>query len=151
MGFGVIFTFRINTQFLDKILLKLSKRVFDMSNRDYTGDMIFSLLESRGKTKIDLADALPGVSKSQVSEWSRGITKSYTKYIGEIASYLDVSVDYLLGNDSNKNKPADYTGRPLTEKQKLVWDRLMKLSPELLDVADGQIDALLKLQDKTAK
>lgn len=41
------------------------------------------------------------LSTATFSEWKAGRVKSYKKYIEEIADYLGVSVDYLLGRTDN--------------------------------------------------
>lgn len=37
------------------------------------------------------------INRSAVTDWKKGITKSYLNHIHKIAEYFDVSVDYLLG------------------------------------------------------
>ena len=40
-----------------------------------------------------------------IYDWNSRRSKSYKKYVGEIAAYFGVSTDYLLGNTDIKNKP----------------------------------------------
>ena len=59
---------------------------------------ILFLLDTKDKTQKDLAEAL-NTREQTISDWKSGKTKSYMKYIGEIASFLGVSVDFLLNDD----------------------------------------------------
>lgn len=66
-----------------------------------TIDMICELLEKQNKSQKDLADHL-GIGKNRITDWKAGRIHSYTKYLPQIAEYLGVSVDYLLGNATPK-------------------------------------------------
>ncbi|MBC8535895.1 helix-turn-helix domain-containing protein [Feifania hominis] len=68
-------------------------------------DRILMMLRERKVDQQDFAKAI-GVRKQTVSEWKSGKTKSYLKYINQIAEYFDVSVDYLLGA-SKKSRPGE--------------------------------------------
>ena len=56
----------------------------------------FKLLNEQRLEQKDLAEAI-NVKPQVISDWKSGKTKSYTKYIDQIASFFGVSVDYLLG------------------------------------------------------
>jgi repressor LexA len=56
----------------------------------------FKLLSEQRREQKDLAEAI-NVKPQVISDWKSGKTKSYTKYIDQIASFFGVSVDYLLG------------------------------------------------------
>ena len=64
-----------------------------------TVDMICELLEKQNKSQKDLADHL-GIGKNRITDWKAGRIHSYTKYLPQIADFLGVSVDYLLGTPS---------------------------------------------------
>ncbi len=53
-------------------------------------------LKIQGKKQVDLANHLK-VQKSTLSEWLNGNNEPPMKSIVEIANYLNVSTDYLLG------------------------------------------------------
>ena len=53
-------------------------------------------LKIKGKKQVDLANYLK-VQKSTLSEWLNGNNEPPMKTIVEIATYLNVSTDYLLG------------------------------------------------------
>ena len=58
-------------------------------------DRIFELVDKIYKEQRDFAKAA-GVSASKASQWRTRKSKSYTKYIEQIAEALDTSVEYLL-------------------------------------------------------
>ena len=60
-----------------------------------TADRIFELVDQKYKEQRDFANDL-GVTASIVSEWRRGKSASYNKYISRIAAILGTSVEYLL-------------------------------------------------------
>lgn len=57
--------------------------------------------EELGITDVKMQKDL-GIYASAFSEWRSGRSKSYSKYISQIADYLGVSADYLLGTDTIK-------------------------------------------------
>ena len=68
---------------------------------------IFELLAARGIEQKTFAEVL-GVSVNIVSTWRTGRTKSYQKYLPQIAEVLNTSVEYLL--TGQKEKPATVSG-----------------------------------------
>lgn len=63
-----------------------------------TLDNIISELNKRNKQQKDLTDHL-GLTKNAFTDWKSGKSKSYMKYLPQIAEFLGVSVDYLLADD----------------------------------------------------
>lgn len=59
---------------------------------------ISRLLEEKGLKQKDLTDFL-GISKNCFTDWKSGKSSSYNKYLPQIAEFLGVSVDYLIGNE----------------------------------------------------
>lgn len=64
---------------------------------------ILSLLKFRGLQQKDLSDHL-GLSKNTITGWKNGNNTSYMKYLPQIAEFLDVSVDSLIGNKNKENQ-----------------------------------------------
>ena len=58
----------------------------------------------QGKTQKQITTYL-GLSKSTFSEWLAGRSKSYNKYIYQIADFLGVSPEYLLGKSDDVGTP----------------------------------------------
>ena len=47
-------------------------------------------------TQVDLADAL-AISKDSITRWERGLIEPSAGYIKQMASILDTSIAYLMG------------------------------------------------------
>jgi transcriptional regulator with XRE-family HTH domain len=85
-----------------------------------------------------------GMSKSTMSDLKSGRKKSVTAETAQkIASYLGVSVEYLLGEEAKKEQPTEIDG--LSEKQKVFIDKVMQMSDEELD----RLDKILSLVENT--
>lgn len=65
--------------------------------------------KARGTSPTAVMLAL-GMSRSNVTKWRRGETVPKLDALNKIANYLGVTVDFLLGNDSQKEKPAEDDG-----------------------------------------
>ena len=61
---------------------------------------IEALLKESKKSQKDLTDFL-GIKKSSFSSWKAGRNTSYIKYLPQIAEFLNVSTDCLLGKESS--------------------------------------------------
>lgn len=79
------------------------KRPTHVENEDPVLTRITDLLIQQGKSQRELTENL-GLNKGQYSAWKSGQTTSYQKYIGEIASFLEVSPTYLLNGDEELTK-----------------------------------------------
>ena len=64
-----------------------------------TVELILELLKVQNKQQKELTKYL-GISEGSIADWKKGKTKSYKKHIDKIATYFNVSVDYLLGSSS---------------------------------------------------
>lgn len=83
-----------------------------------------------------------GISSASFSQWKSGKYAPSINKIYQMANYLDVSAEYLLGTEEQKKGPPP-AGDELSEVKKKVLDRLNKMSDqevqkviELLDVLD---------------
>ena len=56
---------------------------------------IFELVDKKFKSDKEFAAAL-GVKPQRISEWRNATSKSYNKYLSQIAGLLGTSVEYLL-------------------------------------------------------
>lgn len=86
-----------------------------------------------------------GYGNAYVSQLRKGVFPD--NRLAEIADYLSVSVEFLMHGEE-KEKPATQKGDELNYKERLIYDRLSKLTPENLDIALAQLDVLLNHQDK---
>lgn len=103
-----------------------------------TVDKIFELLDQRGYQQKDLTDYLQ-LDKGVSSQWKKGKSKSYRKYIVQIAAFLNVSVAELLEENTinEKNTPVVKDGRSE------LHDDIDKLSESKIAFARAYIQGLL--------
>ncbi len=64
-----------------------------------TVEKIFSILNERNINQKTFATAI-GVSQGNVTDWKKGRSNPSRDVLSRIASYLNISIDYLLGNES---------------------------------------------------
>ena len=69
-------------------------------------DTIIVILKRKNFHQKDLTDYL-GLSQNAFSEWKSGRNHSWRKYLPQIAEFLGVTVDELLGRSSGKAVPFD--------------------------------------------
>lgn len=76
-------------------------RLLDDSNmtNNKTIKTIIELLKEKGLQQKDLTDYL-NIHKTTFTSWKRGTSNSYLKCLPEIAKFLNVTPDYLLGYTS---------------------------------------------------
>ena len=109
-------------------------------------ERITELCKEKGVTGSRMCLDL-GMSKSTMSDLKSGRKKGVTAETAQkIASYLGVSVAYLLGEEekeAKKEQPTEIDG--LSEKQKVFIDKVMQMSDEELD----RLDKILSLVENT--
>ena len=66
---------------------------------DKTITIIINLLQESGRKQKELTDFL-GITPNALTDWKSGRIKSYRKHLPKIAEFFNVTVDYLLGNES---------------------------------------------------
>lgn len=76
------------------------------------------------------------LTKQTFSEWKAGRSESYLKYLPQIAEYLDVSVDYLLGKTPSPER------EDIPEDEKRLRELLSQMSEEQLQTALKIISAI---------
>lgn len=64
---------------------------------------IIEELKKQQKTQKQLCEYL-GLTQNSFTEWKSGRGTSYKKYLPQIAKYLGVSVDHLLGNSEHSTQ-----------------------------------------------
>lgn len=69
------------------------------------------------------------LTKQNFSDWKSGKSESYLKYLPQIAEYLDVSVDYLLGKTPSPER------ENIPEDEKRLRELLSRMSEEQLKTA----------------
>lgn len=103
-----------------------------------TFNRIVELLKEQNKTQKQLMEYL-GLGKTAFTGWKSGTTTSYKKYIGQIADFFDVSIDYLMCNTDIKAKQ----NPSLTDEQRELIEAYEAASPEL----QAAVKAFLRARD----
>lgn len=103
-----------------------------------TKTRIFELLDAQGIEQKSFA-AEVGVSEDTVSNWRRGVSKSYNRYLVEIAQVLGTTTADLLGEKQQSSPPS--------EEDRLLagYDALSARNREKLE---EYLDLLLSSQDR---
>ena len=83
-----------------------------------TRDRIFKLLDAK-KIEQKAFAAQVGVSEGTVSNWRRGVSSSYTRYLVKIAQVLGTTTADLLG-EAQKNSPLPEEGGLLADYDALT-------------------------------
>lgn len=76
---------------------------------------IITELNNQNKKQKELTDFL-GLTKNAFTDWKGGKSKSYMKYLPQIADFFGVSVDYLL--DDNKKSPDTSLDSEMSERDR---------------------------------
>ena len=106
-------------------------------------ERIITLCKEQGITGGRMCTDLK-MSKGTLTDLKMGRQKSLSaEKAQKIASYLSVSVGYLLGEDEKKEQPTEYDG--LSEKKKSFIDKIMRMSDDELD----KLDKILSLVENT--
>ena len=106
---------------------------------------IIELCKERGVSGSRMCLDL-GMSKSTMSDLKSGRKKSFTAETAhKIASYLNVSVGYLLGEeekDEKKEQPIEYDG--LSEKRKALMQFAMEVPEDKAEMILQVMKTILK-------
>lgn len=110
-----------------------------------TLDRVIHLLKQQGKKQKDLTDFL-GLTKNTFTNWKGGHSESYRKFLPQIAEFLNVSVDWLVGKE---NSPLSKESG-LSAEQREIINLFDSAPPELQAAALAVLksaEAVRKLQD----
>lgn len=105
-------------------------------------DRIKPLFDKSGESYADLERKIC-IPAKKINQWNAKYTKSYQKYIPQIASYFNVSTDYLLGNTDDP-RPAGKKEEPApgAESRPLYPPQYDMLTPEDRALVDNMIRSL---------
>lgn len=103
------------------------------------GNVIVELRTERNLSQKKLADAI-AVGQSTIAQIELGRNEATASTIRKLATFFDVSADYLLGleDDLVTRTPAppsfnDFQSENLSEKEKALLEAFNKLLPETQD------------------
>ncbi|MBO5138716.1 MAG: helix-turn-helix transcriptional regulator [Bacilli bacterium] len=105
------------------------------------GERLKLVLENRNISQIRLAQEL-GLTPPAINRWCNNVTEPDNKTIVKIANILNVSTDYLLGNDLNFDSELE---KELKEKETLKKAlKSVGYMNDNEDLKDEELDRLMK-------
>ena len=107
-------------------------------------DRIFQLLDEQNKRAYELGDRI-GVTASTMSTWKTRHTDPPAKFMKDIASFFDVSLDYLLTGSEDTSKER------ISSSEKELLDLFRKLPSEKRYEFIGEIKGYLKALEESRK
>ena len=78
----------------------------------YTLSKIIELMNKNNLGNQELASAL-GLNRQLITDWKAGRSKSYKKYLPQIAEFFGVTVDYLLGKSGSLSPEREEQGEEI--------------------------------------
>lgn len=103
-------------------------------------DKFIELCRSKGVKPTPLVLKM-GLSSSNVSQWKKGSTPR-PEVLQKFAEYFNVSVEYLLTGEAQKEKPPGEG-----ELDNMLIDRLVQLTPEELEKVDAFVQGLIAARE----
>lgn len=100
------------------------------------GERIKELRKSKKMSQSELGKFI-GVSQTTVTAWENGRAEPSSSYVAKLATFFNVSTDYLLGRDTREDdlKTADladddtiftFEGKPIPEQDLEYMKRLLR-------------------------
>lgn len=122
-----------------------NQEIPEVSTSSLKHNQIKELRKEKNITQNQLATAI-GVSRSSVAMWETNNTQPDFDLIKKLADYFGVSIDYILGYEIKPTEQKE--NLELTSQEKVVIEKLKKLSNNNLQKVLGYIDGLLSAQEE---
>lgn len=103
-------------------------------------DKISYLLKEKKRKQKELTDYI-GISKYNYTDWKAGKSNSYMKYLPQIAEFLDVSLDYLVGTTPDQKDRKNETVADIVLSIKNN-EKIINLIKDITFLTDEQITTL---------
>lgn len=98
----------------------------------------FEIIRKQKKlTQSEVADSLK-ITQATLSSYENGRTQPDFKTLIALADFYDVSIDYLLGRDNEKNLI-------VPDDKKEIVQKLLALPQRMFDNLSGQIEAYYQM------
>lgn len=92
---------------------------------------------------------LLNAKKDKIYTWKTNRSTPTTNEIAVLAGYFNVSTDYLLGKTDSPNSTGEAKSpAPMSDRGKVLLDRIMSMSPENQAKVNEYLDFLLDRQRK---
>lgn len=117
-------------------------------------DRILTLQEERKVTNKEI-EIGAGLANASVSQWKKGKGKPSLENIIKVATYFQVTTDYLLGlSDTPAYVPTSKIEKSLTEEEQLLLDAFHTATAQgrfhIIQVCMNERDAALKGESANA-
>ncbi|WP_270638150.1 helix-turn-helix domain-containing protein [Limosilactobacillus mucosae] len=99
------------------------------------GNRIKELRKSKKMSQSELGKFI-GVSQTTVTAWENGRAEPSSSYVAKLATFFNVSTDYLLGRKTPDNNGIDldraidnamsFDGKPVTDHDRKIMKQLWK-------------------------
>lgn len=99
------------------------------------GNRIKELRKSKKMSQSELGKFI-GVSQTTVTAWENGRAEPSSSYVAKLATFFNVSTDYLLGRKAPDNNDIDldraidnamsFDGKPVTDHDRKMMKQLWK-------------------------
>lgn len=99
------------------------------------GNRIKELRKSKKMSQSELGKFI-GVSQTTVTAWENGRAEPSSSYVAKLATFFNVSTDYLLGRKAPDNNDIDldraidnamsFDGKPVTDHDRKIMKQLWK-------------------------
>lgn len=99
------------------------------------GSRIKELRKSKKMSQSELGKFI-GVSQTTVTAWENGRAEPSSSYVAKLATFFNVSTDYLLGRKAPDNNDIDldraidnamsFDGKPVTDHDRKIMKQLWK-------------------------
>ena len=114
------------------------------------GERLINILQDKEISQISLSEKL-GVTQQAVNRWCKNKTEPDNKMIVKIAQCLNVSTDYLLGNDKKVSKYEKKMLEKLILKKALIENGYMEENEDLTDEELNKLMEFVKTNKKFIK
>lgn len=94
-----------------------------------TLDRMLKIMKAKSVSQKELCEHI-GVNKQAFTNWKNGHNASYKKYLPEIAKYLEVSVEYLIGNTDDPTQKQGETNVKFDDFSFAFYEECKDLSDE---------------------
>lgn len=96
------------------------------------GERLKQLRTEKGLRQSDIAEII-GVSRAAYTQYELGMNEPDISTIQQLASFFNVSTDYLLGR-TDQRSPIGQTDDDWPPEAKVMFRDMKKLTPEQLDL-----------------
>jgi transcriptional regulator with XRE-family HTH domain len=114
------------------------------------GNRLKKLREEKGLTQQELADIMH-VGRPTIAGYETKRKEPDFEKLSWLASYFEVTIDYLLGKSNNKTEPAtvDVDGYELHSAQNSTEKKVLLIARKASDIPESDREELINMFEKT--